>query len=163
MFTKRSLKNIMSEIKEMDGEGIDFLIKEEGIELNAYQDSGGIWTIGVGCTYYPDGSKVKEGDNLSMGEAIKLFKTVLKNFELTVYSTTRDDLNQHNFNALTSLCFNIGQGNFKHSTVLRLANLNPLDPNISAAFEMWKMANGKPILLSRRKREAALYFTPIIV
>ena len=64
------------------------------------------------------------------------------------------------FNALTSLCFNIGVGAFKGSTVLRLVNVNPKDPGISKAFEMWKKAGNDPVrLLARRKREATLYFS----
>lgn len=150
----------MAEIKEMDSNGIDFLIKEEGIELTAYKDKRGIWTIGVGNTYYPSGAKVKEGDSLTMGEAIKLFRKVLKHFELTVYSTTRDDITQNNFNALVSLCYNIGTSHFKDSTVLRLVNINPFDSNITTAFKMWRNSGElKGILLQRRIRESRLYFS----
>ncbi len=30
--------------------GVDHLKKWEGVELEAYQDTGGVWTIGVGHT-----------------------------------------------------------------------------------------------------------------
>jgi lysozyme len=89
--------------------------------------------------------------------ALQLFKNVLKTYELAVYSSTRDDINQNQFDSLVSLAFNIGTGAFKKSTLLKKVNANPNDPTIGAAFEMWKNAGGKPILLNRRKREYQLY------
>lgn len=150
----------MIEIKSLDQVGRDFLAKEEGIKLKPYLDSAGIPTIGIGCTFYPDGRRVTMKDRPlpSVQAAWELFDKVNEHFLLTVYSTTRDDINQNQFNALVSLCYNIGPVGFKGSTVLKLVNKNPNDPKIAAAFEMWKNAGGKPILLARRKREAKLYF-----
>lgn len=151
----------MTEIKSLDQRGRDFLAKEEGIKLKPYLDSVGIPTIGIGCTFYPDGRKVTMNDKplQNVKAAWDLFDAVNQNFLLTVYSTTRDDITQNQFNALLSLCYNIGTPGFKGSTVLKLVNKNPNDPKIAIAFEMWKSAGGKPILLGRRKREAKLYFS----
>lgn len=151
----------MTEIKTLDQVGRDFLAKEEGIKLKPYLDSVGIPTIGIGCTFYPDGRRVTMKDRPlpSVQAAWELFDKVNEHFLLTVYSTTRDDINQNQFNALVSLCYNIGPVGFKGSTVLKLVNKNPNDPKIAPAFEMWKNAGGKPILLARRKREAKLYFS----
>jgi len=147
------------EIKKTDQAGMDFLAKEEGLILHPYLDSVGIPTIGIGSTYYPDGRRVQMTDPpLTREGAFELFSTVLETYEKTIWSTTRDDINQHQFNALVSLCFNIGAGNFKKSTVLVKVNINPNDPAIRQAFEMWKNAGGRPILLKRRQREADLYF-----
>lgn len=152
----------MTEIKFMDDAGWDFLIHEEGIKLCPYLDSRGIATIGIGMTFYPDtGKRVTMSDPCldDKDHAIRLFGLILQPFEKTIWSLTRDDINQHQFNSLTSLCYNIGQQHFKDSTVLRLVNANPNDPIIANAFEMWKYSDGKPILLDRRKREHHLYFT----
>lgn len=151
----------MTEIKTLDQRGRDFLAKEEGIRLAPYLDSVRIPTIGIGCTFYPGGRRVTMQDKplKDVQAAWDLFDAVNSNFMLTVYSTTRDDINQNQFNALVSLCYNIGTAGFKGSTVLKLVNKNPNDPKIAAAFEMWKSAGGKPILLSRRRREAKLYFS----
>lgn len=144
----------------MDATGIDFLVNEEGLILHPYKDSVGIPTIGVGCTYYENGQRVTMSDPpITKERAISLFRNVLKHYETAVWSITRDDITQNMFNALTSLCFNIGVGAFKGSTVLRMVNVNPKDPGITQAFEMWKNAGGKPVLLARRKREAKLYFS----
>lgn len=149
------------EIKSLDQRGRDFLSNEEGIKLKPYLDSVGIPTIGIGCTYYPDGRKVTMLDDplRNIQAAWDLFDNVNRHFLLTVYSTTRDDITQNEFNALLSICYNIGTSAFKGSTLLKRVNKNPNDPSITAAFRMWKSAGGKPILLERRNREAKLYFS----
>ena len=115
-------------------------------------------TIGIGSTYYEDGSKVKMSDKpITKERAEQLFVNVLKHYEMCIYTSTRDDINQNQFDALVSLCFNIGTHAFKKSTVLKRVNANPYDTNIEPAFLMWKNAGGKPILLNRRKREYQLY------
>lgn len=148
------------EIKQMDSKGIEALVLEEGLVLKPYLDFAKVPTIGVGCTYYEDGTKVKMTDPpITRERAISLFKNVLKNYETTVWSVTRDDINQNQFNALVSICFNIGVNGFKGSTLLKRINANPNDPSITEAFKMWRNSGGKPILLARRIREAKLYFS----
>lgn len=151
----------MTEIKTLDQRGRDFLAKEEGIILKPYLDSVGIPTIGIGCTFYPGGKRVTMQDKplKDVQAAWDLFDAVNSNFLFTVYSTTRDDINQNQFNALLSLCYNIGTAGFKGSTVLKLVNKNPNDPKIGDAFRMWNKAGGKPILLGRRNREVKMYFS----
>lgn len=145
------------EIKNLDQAGINFLVNEEGMVLHPYLDSVKIPTIGVGCTYYEDGRRVTMNDPaISKDRAIQLFKNVLKNYEQAVWSLTRDDINQNQFNALVSICYNIGVNAFKNSTLLKKVNANPNDPTIVDAFRMWR----KPIvLLPRRGRESKLYFS----
>jgi lysozyme len=157
------------EIRTLDQRGRAFLAQEEGIKLKPYRDSKGIPTIGIGCTFYPDGRRVTMQDKplRDIPTAWQLFDTVNEMFLLTVYSTTRDDINQNQFNALLSLCYSIGPGEFKGSTVLRLVNENPNNPEISTAFRMWRYVtiekDGKvirvPELLPRRNREVDMYFS----
>lgn len=150
------------EIKDVSENGIQFLIKEEGLVKRPYLDSVGIPTIGIGMTYYPsNGKKVTMKDKpLTTDQAISEFKVMLNTYELGVYSVTRDDINHNQFDAMVSLCYNIGTHGFKGSTLVKRVNANPIDPNIRNQFEAWRNAGGKPILLKRRQREANLYFTP---
>lgn len=148
------------EIKELDQAGLDFLANEEGCILHPYPDSVGVWTIGIGCTYYEDGTRVRPTDvPITKERAYQLFKNVLKHYEMTVWSSTRDDINQNQFNALVCLCYNIGVNGFKGSTVVKRVNSNPADPKIADAFLMW---NKPKVLIQRRKREVKLYFRPIL-
>lgn len=155
----------MPEIKTLDQRGRDFMKEEEGVMLHVYRDSAGIPTISVGCTYYPGGRKVTMQDPPLPDEtaAWELFDKINEHFLMTVYSVTRDDITQNMFNALLSLCYNIGSADFKKSTVVKLVNNNPLDPAIADAFYMWRFTTvdgvKKPLLGQRRKREAELYFS----
>ncbi|GEO08787.1 lysozyme [Segetibacter aerophilus] len=148
-------------ITKVDQVGLDFIAQEEGCILHPYLDSVKIPTIGIGCTYYPGGRKVTMRDPpITKEQAYALFKNVLATYEKPVWSVTRDDITQNNFNALVSLTYNIGVAGFKGSTLLKRVNKSPQDAfGIKEAFLMWKNAGGKPVLLSRRKREAELYFT----
>jgi lysozyme len=145
------------EIKSMDQAGLDFLAKEEGLRLKPYLDSVGIPTIGIGSTRYEDGRRVTMKDPaITRERAFELFRNTLKHYETAVWSVTRDDINQSQFNALTSLCYNIGEGAFRRSTLLRRLNAGASRSLISQAWLMWIKPKE---LLGRRKREVALYYS----
>lgn len=150
------------EITSLDKAGIDLIAKFEGCVLHPYKDQVGIPTIGIGMTYYPEtGKKVTMADKplANKEEAYRQFSLLVKPFCLTVYSTTRDDLKQHEFNALVSLAYNIGTGGFKTSTVHRLVNENVSGEALRKAFRMWNKAGGKVIdgLTKRRQLEYEIY------
>ena len=140
--------------------GIDFLIQEEGIVLHPYLDSAGVATIGVGCTYYEDGTKVRMTDQpITRERAIGLFKNVVATFERTVTRVLQVDVTQNQFNALVSLCYNIGASAFVNSTLLKKINAMARLPEIETWFLVWNKVGTQPILLGRRKREFELYQT----
>lgn len=149
------------EIKVVSEKGLNFISNEEGVILHPYRDSVGILTIGIGNTYYSDGTKVQMSDPpISLERAQGLFRSVLQHYEQAVWSLTRDDINQNQFDALVSLCYNIGVNAFKNSTLLKLVNAGIEGRQIKDAFEMWRRAGeDKTALLSRRIREAELYLS----
>jgi lysozyme len=137
------------------------LIKEfEGCKLKAYRCSSNVLTIGYGNTFYPDGRKVKEGDVITQGEADNLLLSILDHFEKSTDSFTRDDISQHQFDALVSFAYNCGVHNLKNSTLLKKVNKNPNDPTIRNEFHKWTRSNGVVMrgLVRRRIAEAQLYF-----
>ena len=148
----------MAEIKALDQKGIDFLTLKEGLVLKPYLDSKGIPTIGIGMTYYPStGKKVTMQDKpLTKEQAQSMFRSLVAHYEIAVWSVTRDDITQNQFNALVSFCYNIGVGGFKGSTVVKRVNTDPNDPKIADAFLMWKKPKE---IIGRRKSEVALYFS----
>ncbi|MFW0718724.1 lysozyme [Pedobacter sp. N23S346] len=143
----------------LDSKGIAFLHNEEGLRLNAYRDQIGKWTIAFGNTYMLDGSPVKEGDKLSLAEANKLFAVKIKDYEAAVSKGVKLPLTQNQFNALVSLCYNIGTGAFLNSTLLKKINSKASAEEIQAQFNLWKKGGGKvlPVLVNRRKREFKLF------
>lgn len=128
--------------------------------LTSYKCPAGVWTIGVGTTYYPDGSRVKEGDTCSLQQAYDYLKHELTTTELKVDSITTDAIDQSQFDSLVSFAYNVGVGNLKASTLLKKVNKNPEDASIETKFNKWVYAKGvKPQGLARcRKSEAWLYF-----
>lgn len=157
-------KKTMKIIKKVSPEGRDKIAEHEGgYILTAYLCPAKVWTISAGLTYYPNGKRVKEGDTINIEEARTMFASVLKDFETAVWSATRDDINQNQFDALVSFAFNVGVGAFVNSTLLKKVNKDPTDVKIMDEFLKWKYVGGKESrgLLNRRKRESNLYFSPI--
>jgi lysozyme len=145
--------------------GIRLIQEFEGLRLTSYLCSAGVATIGYGATYYQDGSKVKLGQTITRDQADQLLKDHLKQFEgsvLGLLNTTK--VNQNQFDALVSFCFNLGAGNLAKSQLLRFVKANPKDPKIAAEFLKWNRAGGEVSrgLVRRRKKEAELYFAAVV-
>ena len=150
---------------KLSNNGIRLIQEAEGLILTSYLCSAGVPTIGYGATYYHDGSKVKLGQTITRDQANQLLKDHLKEFEGSVIgllNTTK--VNQNQFDALVSFCFNLGAANLAKSQLLRFIKANPNDPKIAAEFAKWNRAGGEVStgLVRRRKKEAQLYFTPIV-
>jgi lysozyme len=148
---------------KVSGNGIKFIRQEEGVRLRAYQNAGDVPTIGVGATFYEDGSKVKMTDVISIERADSLLGFHLRMFEKGVSDSVTSQINQNQFDALCSFVFNVGLGAFRKSTLLKKVNANPNDPAIAGEFAKW-ISKGKPFektLVKRRAHESALYFKPI--
>jgi len=144
---------------ELSQKGKDLIMQFEGLKLSAYQDSVGIWTIGYGNTYYEDGAPVKKGDVITHNRAIELFNLIVKRFEVGVDELVTSNVNQNQFDAMVSLAYNIGIGNFKNSSLLKMVNKSPNDTAIYLQFLRWNKAKGKVIegLTRRRIAESELY------
>lgn len=148
--------------------GIDFIKSWESLRLKAYTSTAdearrGIWTIGYGSTYWPNGDRVKQGDTLSdEAEAEHLFSITLDDFEMGVCSQLVWPIEQYRFDAMVSLAFNIGVSAFKSSTLaslLRSSNVEPDHDQIASQFLMWNKQSGKVLagLARRREQERRMY------
>lgn len=147
-------------VNRISQKGLNLIQRFEGLSLKPYKCPAGIWTIGYGSTYYSNGKKVQANDKpISQAEATDLLIEVLKHYEHSVDSYCRDDINQNQFDALVSFCYNVGAGSLKGSTLLKKVNLNPNDASIPAEFKKWNKGGGKVLkgLTERRKAEADLY------
>jgi lysozyme len=144
---------------EVNKAGRDLIKKFEGCKLRAYKCPAGLWTISWGLTFYPDGTKVKEGDVITQQQAENYFNAIVDDFAKKVDALIKSNVSENNFSALVSFTFNVGIGNFQRSTLLRKVNANPKDATIPAEFRKWVRANGEVLkgLVRRREAEAKLY------
>lgn len=137
--------------------GISIIKRWEGCRLQAYQCPSKVWTIGYGHT-----GNVIPGDKITMAVADSLLRSDLIKFERSLDSYGLP-LNENQYSAMVSLMYNIGQGNFAKSNVLKLARVNVNDPRIQDAFLKHVYSAGKILqgLVNRRNDEIKLYFKQI--
>ena len=134
-------------------EGIALIKKFEGIELEAYQDSVGVWTIGYGHT-----KGVKEGDNISLKKAEEMLEEELVEYEGYINNMVELGLEQNQFDALVAWVYNLGPTNLRQSTLLKVLNQG-LFNEVPYEIKRWNKAGGEVLngLVRRREAEALLF------
>ncbi|MEZ5894456.1 MAG: lysozyme [Parvularculaceae bacterium] len=141
--------------------GIELIKRFEGLELEAYQDIAGIWTIGYGHT----GPDVEPGMKISERDAEGLLRSDLRSREDAISSAVKKSLNQNEFDALVSFVYNVGAAAFRGSTALKRLNRGD---RIGAADALtwWNKATVGGVLREvlgltrRRAAERALFLAP---
>ena len=143
---------------QVSAAGITLICGFEGLELKAYDDGVGIWTIGFGTTIYPNGVKVKRGDTCTIEQAKAYMAYDLKKFESAVNNAVTVPINQNQFDALVSLAYNIGTNAFKNSTLVKKLNAGDIR-GAAAQFDVWNKGGGKVMqgLVNRRAVERKLF------
>ena len=130
----------------------------EGLRLTAYQDSGGVWTIGYGHT----GSEVVEGLTWTQDQAdAQLLIDTQTAQDCVNTNVTILSLTQNQFDALVDLAYNIGCGALRSSLLLRCVNAGKFDA-AAQQFTRWVYAGGKVVdgLMKRRQAEQVLFSSP---
>jgi len=149
---KKNKENEME--KTISVNGVEKLIKHEGLRLKAYKDSGGILTIGFGHT----GADVTEGLEITKEKAKELLKKDLST-AIDFLNSLKLDLTQNQFDALVSFIYNVGTGAFKSSTLLK--KIKSKDSSAPDEFLRWNKVKGKEIkgLTTRRSDERELFIS----
>ena len=145
----------------------------EGCRLDAYLDSAGIPTIGIGHT----GKDVTMGDRISNEEATRLFRqdvrsaeNAVNKFNTILLEKTRGygGFTQQQFDAMVSIVYNCGAGCIRTDTTLYkviMGGGRNRYPDVCHGFMLWtKITNPKTGkkevlqgLVNRRAMEAAWY------
>lgn len=138
--------------------GIDLIKRFEGLELTAYKCSAGVWTVGYGHTSAAGVPKVEKGMRITVKEAEDILVRDLIKYEQAVTTAVNKLPTQNQFDAMVSLCFNIGPEAFAKSTLVRRFNEGDI-AGAADAFLMWNKGGGKVLqgLVNRRKEEQALF------
>ncbi len=133
---------------QISDSGIMLIKNFEGLRLTAYQCSAHVWTIGYGHT-----AGVKPGDTITEGQAEQFLRDDLDQFEAAVYRLVNVTLSQHQFDALVSFTFNLGEGNLKNSTLLKKLNAGDYS-GAAEEFPRWNRADGRVVEGLTRRRLA---------
>jgi GH24 family phage-related lysozyme (muramidase) len=141
--------------------GIEAIARHEGLRLKAYPDpatGGEPWTIGYGHTSAAGLPKVYRGMVITKERAREILANDLVKFENAVENCLEVNPTQNQFDAMVSLCFNIGPANFAKSSVLKFHNGRQFE-KAAGAFALWNKAAGRVLagLTARRAAERALY------
>ena len=133
--------------------GVDLLTHFEGLRLEAYQDSVGVWTIGYGHT-----KGVTPSMKITESQANNLLKTELIEYQNYINSMVNISLDQCQFDALVCWVYNLGPTNLKNSTLLTLLNQG-VKFQIPDQIRRWNRAGGKVLkgLVRRREAEALMF------
>ncbi len=149
---------------DISREGICELADYEGFSTRPYLDSGGVKTVGTGLTYsdIPDIGNWPWKVDRAIPDLISIYKDRLKKYVAAVNKTlVLLDIPQHQFDALVSLCYNIGVAGLEHSTAMKRVNAKSSIEQVVSAIKEWNKDNGKivPGLINRRQAECNLFAT----
>lgn len=130
--------------------GFISILAYEGYSSIAYQPvEGDVWTIGFGTT-----QGVKEGDQIDPVEAMQRANQDAERVQKRIRQCVKAGLTQGEFDAYTSLAYNIGTEAFCSSTLVKKVNEGD---HVGACREIlrWVYFKGKKLdgLVNRRERE----------
>jgi lysozyme len=146
---------------KVNKDGLYLIAEFEGLSLKPYMCPAKKATIGYGNCYYKDGRKVTMLDNpITKEEALELLKVIVDSFTKQVDKLVSTPLNQNQINAVVSFAYNVGIGNIKNSTLLKLINKDHNQLAISNEFLKWVNVGGEKSkgLERRRIKESQIYF-----
>lgn len=188
MIASMGIKDVMSSLSKInswtnkidDGNPTEMKFSENGTAMLAafekfvsapYLDMAGVWTIGYGNTYYPNGKRVTKNDKaLTKAEATKLKMDIVnRDFAAAVNimfasEIEKGRITQNMFDALVMLSYNIGVNGLQGSSVARLIKANRKSA-AADAFLLWNKAKVNGVrrvvrgLTIRREKERELFLT----
>jgi len=144
-------KTAMPLIQEFEG------YKDTGYYATDDEKARGIVTVGYGSTH-----RVGEGEKITEEQANQFLMEDMMEAEEAVDRLVTIDLSPHQRAALTSLVFNVGQGNFAKSKALVALNLGDFDLFKQEAFgenDGFVYSGGVklPGLVNRRSQEQDMF------
>lgn len=154
------------ELRKVFGKGLDLTKESEGFMRHLYNDAAGYCTIAYGhliklasC----DGNEPEEFQRgVSEPRGTELLSDDMGRAERSVMTAVDVDLTDGQYAALCDFVYNVGGGNFKQSTLLKVVNAGEFD-SVPFQLRRWVKAGGKKLagLEIRREREIELFFEGI--
>jgi lysozyme len=139
---------------DISAAGLHLIKSFEGLRLEAYQDSVGVWTIGYGHT----GPEVRPGLTWTQAQADEALANDVRWAVNAVNKMVTVPLTQGQFDALVSMVFNLGPNALTGSHLLNYLNTKQY-VLACAEFPKWIYAGPTPLLglLRRRLAEATMF------
>ena len=136
------------------------MIEEEGARYTVYRDPAGFPTVGVGHLVTP-ADNLQVGDRVDRDRVLDLLEADLKTAEVAVVRLLGATLvNQHEFDALVDLAFNVGEGTLSPAESPRLnAAIEARDYQGIADELDYRYARGEPLkgLALRSERRSNIF------
>ena len=153
--------------KTLSAQGVDFIKGWEGFRGALYNDPVGHCTVGYGTLVHRGNCDRQSSEQpylngVSEETATQLLGQEAARFQRVINEKVTVPLNQNQNDALVSFVYNVGDGNFQKSTLLRLLNQGNYAA-VPAELKKWTKArqNGQlidlPGLVRRRAAEAELF------
>jgi lysozyme len=152
-------QRVAASVLALSALGVGAIVKHEGMMNAAYVDPVGVVTVCAGHT-----RTAKLGQKLSDERCAQLLLEDSEYAQAAVRRLVTTKITQAQFDALTSLVFNIGEGNFASSTLLRKLNAGDCW-GAGAQFPRWNKGRVKgklvvlPGLTTRRADERKTFET----
>lgn len=140
---------------KMSTRGRKLLIEREGCILQSYQDSVGVWTIGVGHTAAAGAPVPIPGMRITSEDAESILTKDLVLYERAINDALKVPVTQNEFDAMVSICFNVGP-KFANSTCIKRLNAGDRE-GAAEAIMFW---NKPPEIINRRRSEYRQFKTP---
>lgn len=140
-------------------QGVSFIARFEGFSSNIYLDAVKKPTIGYG--HLIKGGETFPSGGISQEEALDLLAKDAEIASRAIRKYTKVKLTQAQFDALVSFAFNVGNGAFQKSTLLKKLNAGNY-AEVPSELMRWNKAGGKVLdgLTRRRREEGLLFSTP---
>lgn len=140
-------------MRKINGLGLAIIKNYEGLSLTAYNDGGGVPTIGYGHT-----RNVKMGDTATAEQCEAWLREDVKLAEYLVDRYCPEEATGNQFSALVSLVFNVGGSVVASKTLGKKLRLGDY-AGAANEFDKWVYDNGKKLkgLVKRRAEEKALF------
>lgn len=142
---------------------LDLICDFEGFVNHWYPDPGHGWKVPTCCYGHTDAAgepkyAATKAKTFTKAEGRAILERDLAATAAKVRQSVKVELNANQFGACVSLAFNIGNGAFGRSTLVKKLNKGDFD-GAANEFGRWVNAGGKKLngLVRRRAAEAALF------
>ena len=151
------------DLRAVYAKGLELTKLSEGFRKMLYNDAAGFCTIAYGHLVKRASCDGTEQDEFLMGvtkeRGGELLVDDMRIAQITVMTSVEITLTDGQFAALCDFVYNVGSGNFRSSTLLKVLNARQLE-QVPYQLRRWIKAGGRELagLKERREREITLFF-----